>query len=298
MGAEPDPPGTGGGRAFAGIGFGPIQACLFLREAWLSGGFSRYAVALRRPEIVAAVRAAGDRVVVNTAAEDGVAAETLSGVEARRLGDPADREALVADLAAAHEVAVAVSGVDDYVSEGLDSIHRLLAAAVRRKAAGGGPKALVYAAENHYDAAGTLERAVLGAVPAAERDACRGAFQTVNTVIGKVSLVIDGADAIRRAGLVAAAPGLERAFLAERRARILIGAVDRRRTSGRAIPGFEERADLTPFDQAKFYGQNSLHAALGYFGLVLGEPSCRASRGFRKSGGSASTRSARSRDRC
>ncbi len=260
-----------GRRKLAGIGFGPIQACLFLREARLSGRFGRLAVGLRRADLVRSVRAAGDRFFVNTATRHGVQADEIPGVDARLLGNAAERERFIADLTSAEEISVAVSGVNQYATRGPESINRLLAAAIRGKARGDGPRSLIYAAENHSDAARILERAVFEEIPVPERDGCRAAAQFSNTVIGKISMVIRDPGDIATRRLRPTARGVTHAFLAERDARVLIEAVDPSRTSGRHLPGLIEKKALAPFDYAKLYGQNSIHSACGFFGLIFGK---------------------------
>ena len=260
-----------GHRTLAGIGFGPIQACLFLHEARHGGKFGRLAVGLRRADLARGIRSAGNRVFVNTATYGGIESHEIAAVDARLLGDAADRECFVGDLVSAEEIAVAVSGVDQYATSGPESVHRLLATAIREKARGHGPPTLVYAAENHADAAGILERAVHAEVPEAERANCQNVVQFCNTVISKISMAIRNAEEISARGLRPAVDGIAHAFLAERRARILIDAVDPERTSGRHLSGLVEKEDLAPFDQAKLYGQNSIHTACGFFGLILGK---------------------------
>jgi mannitol-1-phosphate 5-dehydrogenase len=257
------------GRVFVGIGFGAIQAGLYLREAKASGTFARTVVALRRPELASALAAAGE-VRINTALGNGLRVETLGGIEARCLADEADRARLHADLVAAHEIAVAVSSVGDYATKGPGSLDRLLAAAISEKARGRGPKALIYSSENNNDAARLLEEAILSALPEESRGAARGAFQTVDTVIGKMSRVVTEPSEIASAGLAPALPGGDRAFLVEAFNRIFVSRVDPARTSGRGIATFTEKDDLLPFEHAKLFGHNATHAGLAYAGQVLG----------------------------
>ena len=259
-----------GFRKLAGIGFGPIQTCLFLREARLSGNFGRLAVGLRRADVVRSIRAAGNRFFVNTATRRGVMADEITDIDVRLLPDAADRDSFIADLTDAEEIAVAVSGVDQYETSGPESVNRLLATAIRRKGRGGGPKALIYVAENHRDAARILEQAVFAEIPVPERTHCRTVAQFSNTVISKISMAIRTPEEIAARNLSPASPGLAHAFLAERTARVLIESVDPERTSGCRLPGLSEKKELAPFDQAKLYGQNSIHSACGFFGLVFG----------------------------
>lgn len=257
------------GRIFVGIGFGAIQTGLFLREAQLSGNFERYIVAMRRADLAKAVNASG-MVIVNIAMPDGIAVETYRDVEARCLSQPDDVALLQHDLREAHEISVAVSSVGDYVSDDAASLHRLIARAIAAKLKGKGPKVLIYSSENHNEAAALLERAILSALPPSERrDACQ-VFQTVDTVIGKMSRVIRDRDEIYKAGLALSSPQGSEAFLVEAFNHILISRVDPARTSGRGISQLTEKADLIPFEHAKIHGHNATHAGFAYMGQVLG----------------------------
>jgi spermidine synthase len=59
-------------HTFTGCGFGPIQAGLFVNEAYKSGNFERIVVAEIDPEIVKAVRDNNGTVYVNVAASDSI----------------------------------------------------------------------------------------------------------------------------------------------------------------------------------------------------------------------------------
>jgi hypothetical protein len=93
-------------------------------------------------------------------------------------------------VAEAEEISTAVPSVRFYTGPDPGSIHRILAQGLRRKAAKGGPRAVVYAAENHNHAAEILEAAVFDEIPAAEQSAVRVRVRFLNTVIGKMSGVI------------------------------------------------------------------------------------------------------------
>ena len=259
-----------GSRAFVGFGFGPIQAGLFLHEAFRSGAFGRLVVAEVDPELVAAVRAAGGRCSVNVAHRERVERAVVEAVEIVDPAAPADRRVLVEAIAAADEIATAVPSVDRYVSSTAGSVHRLLAAGLRRKAAQGGPRAIVYAAENHNHAAEILEEAVLSAVPEGERAAVSEHVRFLNTVIGKMSRVVSDPDEVRAHELVPLAPALPRAFLVEAFNRILISRIQYDGGFERGIAAFEEKDDLLPFEEAKLYGHNATHALGGYLGALAG----------------------------
>ncbi|OUC09354.1 hypothetical protein RY27_03370, partial [Litorilinea aerophila] len=84
-----------GARTFVGLGFGAIQAGLFLYEAWASGAFGRLVVAEIRPELVAAVREAGGYYHLNIAHAHGIEQVQVGPVEIYNPQLPAHREALV-----------------------------------------------------------------------------------------------------------------------------------------------------------------------------------------------------------
>jgi mannitol-1-phosphate 5-dehydrogenase len=257
---------------FVGFGFGPIQAGLFLYEAFASGAFDRLVVGYRRAEVIAAVRRSGGRVRVNIAHHDGIEPIEIGPVEIYDVTAKADRDALVEAVAEAGEIGVAVSSVADYVSPHPGSLHLILAAGLGRKAATSGPRAVVYAAENHNHAAEILEEGVLSEVAMAEHEAVRAQVCFLNTVIGKMSGVVSGDEAIRRRELVPITPELERAFLVEAYRRIYVSRPTFSEPYERGIRSFEEKEDLLPFEEAKLYGHNATHALAAYLALFFGLP--------------------------
>jgi hypothetical protein len=84
---------------------------------------------------------------------------------------PPDAARLIDAVAEAQEISTAVPSVRFYVRAGLGSIHHILAQGLRRKAITGGPRAVVYAAENHNHAAEILQAAVFDEIPAGEKEA-------------------------------------------------------------------------------------------------------------------------------
>ncbi|MEO0637181.1 MAG: hypothetical protein AAFY73_11085 [Pseudomonadota bacterium] len=254
---------------FVGIGFGAIQAGLFVREASRSGAFESITIAARRADLVEAVNRDG-RFQINVAQTDRIVSETINGVRALLLG-PNDRDALIEALTDATEIAVAVSSVADYRDQGPYGLDQLLAGAVLRKAGGHGPKALIYAAENHHEAARLLEHAIVDAALKIDPDVdVSSHFQTVDTVIGKMSRIVSDPDELEPLGVAEMTPGSGRAFLVEAFNRIQISEVDPERTSGRGIDVFEEKDDLHPFEDAKLHGHNATHALLAYLGTLAG----------------------------
>ena len=261
-------------RTYVGFGFGAIQAGLFLYEAHRSAAFGRLVVAEVMPEVVRAVREAGGRYTVNIAHADRVEQATVGPVEMADPATEADRARLVAAVAEAAEIGTAVPGVGYYCGAGPASICAILAAGLRRKAAQGGPRAVIYAAENHNHAAEILEAAVMGEIPAGERDAVRGRVRFLNTVVGKMSGVVADPDAIRDGHMATMTPAAPRAFLVEAFNRILISQIRFDDAPGeppfqRGIRAFEEKPNLLPFEEAKLYGHNATHALAAYLGYML-----------------------------
>lgn len=259
-------------RTFVGFGFGAIQAGLFLYEAFRSGNFERLVTAEVLPDVVADVRQAEGRFVVNIAHADGIESATVGPIEIENPAVEADRRRLIAAIADAEEISTAIPSVRFYVSDGPGSLHRILAEGLRRKASEDGPRAVVYAAENNNHAAEILEEAVMEAIPEAEHAAVRAKVRFLNTVIGKMSGVVVDPDEIQSQGLVTITPSASRAFLVEAFNRILISRIDFEGDPPyqRGITVFEEKPDLLPFEEAKLYGHNATHALAAYLGAVRG----------------------------
>jgi len=259
-----------GSKSFVGFGFGPIQSALFLYEAYRSGNFSSFSVADVDGELVRAVRAGGGRYTVNVARPDGIDRFTVEGVELHDSRTPEGRRAVVEAVAASDELATALPSVAVYTAGGQSSVADLLAAglAARREAGRlppGGLPTVVYTAENNNHAAEILEGHLRARVPA---EALAG-VQVLNTVIGKMSGVTADLPTIRRLGLATLTPQLPRAVLVEEFNRILISRV---RLPGfrRGIEVFQEKEDLLPFEEAKLYGHNAVHALIAYLAELKG----------------------------
>lgn len=261
-----------GTRTFVGFGFGPIQAGLFLYEAMRSGGFIRLVVAEILPELVNAVRTAQNSYFVNIAHSDRIERAPIGPIEIECPMVEADRRRLVQALAEAQEIATAVPSVQHYTAAGPASLHRLLAEGLRLKLKSNGPRAIIYAAENHNHAAEILQAAVREEIPRAEQEAAGARVRYLNTVIGKMSGVISDPDEMRSQALAPIAPGLPRAFLVEAFNRILISRIRFGVEPGfeRGITVFAEKDDLLPFEEAKLYGHNATHALAAYVSAIRG----------------------------
>jgi mannitol-1-phosphate 5-dehydrogenase len=245
-------------HCFFGFGFGPIQSGLFLYEAFRSGHFSELGAAEIDGSVVDAVRANGDRYVVNVAHETGIEKVTVGPVA---LLDPKrDRDAVVMAVARATEVSTALPSVRAY-TKGVPSVAALLADGLARRT--GDRTTLVYAAENHNHAAELLEEAV-----AAQPFPRAANVQYLNTVIGKMSGTIDDPQTVERLGLAPVAPGVGRAVLVESFRRILVSGAPL--GVPRGIDVFEEKPDLLPFEEAKLYGHNAIHSMIAYLASLRG----------------------------
>jgi len=246
-------------HVFVGFGFGPIQAGLFAKEAFESGNFRRIVVAEIDQRLVDAVHANHGTYYVNVARSDRVETVRVDNVE---LFNPTRDSEVRKALAEATEIATCLPSVSFYDSDKPDTVAALIAEGLRARKS---DATIVYAAENNNHAAEFLERAVgkrMG-TPLPPR------VQYLNTVIGKMSQVVTDPVEIAARNLAPIAPGIDRAFLVEEFNRILV--------SKTTIPGFApgievflEKDDLLPFEEAKLYGHNAIHALLGFIGTLKG----------------------------
>jgi mannitol-1-phosphate 5-dehydrogenase len=251
-------------KTFVGIGFGPIQSGLFLLEAQTSRNFERFVVAEVLPSVVDAIRRGGGECSVNVASARGITTHAISGVEVYNPLDRGDAERLVEAIAEADEIATALPSVM-FFDRGTPSPATLLARGFERKLADARlPTAIVYAAENHNHAAELLRESVLRALFAADRTRLDDRVQFLNTVIGKMSGVVNDRRQIEQDGLSPLVASGDSAVLVEEFCRILISQITLPEIQ-RGIEVFQEKADLLPFEEAKLYGHNAAHALLGYF---------------------------------
>jgi mannitol-1-phosphate 5-dehydrogenase len=162
-------------------------------------------------------------------------------------------------ISQADELATALPSVAFY-----DGVAAILAEGLSNQARQEKP-ALIYAAENHNHAAELLERSVRSCAAGADLSP----VQFVNTVIGKMSGVIDDAAEIDRLSLAQLTPAIGKAVLVEEFNRIFISRV-RLDDFARGIGVFIEKDDLLPFEEAKLYGHNAIHALIGYLAQKRG----------------------------
>jgi len=246
-------------HVFAGFGFGPIQAGLFAKEARESRNFKRIVIAEIDQKLVDAVRANRGTYYVNVARSDRVETVRIDGVE---LFNPTRDRELQTALAQASEIATCLPSVNFFDSDRPDSVAALIAEGLRTRES---DATIVYAAENNNHAAEILQQTVAKRWNAP----LPPMVQFLNTVIGKMSQVVTDPAEISERGLAPIAPGIDRAFLVEEFNRILVSKT----TIPDFTPGirvFIEKADLLPFEEAKLYGHNAIHAMLGFIGTLKG----------------------------
>jgi mannitol-1-phosphate 5-dehydrogenase len=245
---------------FVGFGFGPIQTGLMLCEAVASGSFERFVIAEVDQGLVDAVRAAGGSVAINVAGRGSISTRILPRLELYNPRVPEDRKAVVSAIGDASELATAIPSVDYYTAGGEASIAAMIAAG-----ADDGRQRIVYTAENNNFAAEILRAAM-------EKNSPGKAFkdlQILNTVVGKMSGAVSSPAEMKRLGLAPLVQGFEKCVLVEEFNRILISRVTLPGFT-RGIRVFEEKDDLLPFEEAKLFGHNAVHAVLGYLAWLRG----------------------------
>jgi mannitol-1-phosphate 5-dehydrogenase len=242
---------------FTGFGFGPIQAGLFAKEAFESGNFSRIVAAEIDQSIVDAVRANKGSYYVNIAKADGIEVQKIDGVELLNPNVPTDKQVLLEVLAQSTEITTCLPSINFY-----NSVAALISDGLKSSKA---KATIIYTSENHNRAAEILEESVSKKTGGISRDK----VQFLNTVIGKMSRVVDNPVEIAQLKLKTISPAIERAFLVEEFNRIL---VTRTKLAGfkPGIKVFIEKDNLLPFEEAKLYGHNAIHSLLGFLGAVKG----------------------------
>jgi mannitol-1-phosphate 5-dehydrogenase len=247
---------------FVGFGFGPIQATIFSRDAIESGHFDEVVVAEIDADLVSAVRGNQNRYTYNVASADGRAAVTVEGVELLNPQDAGQSARLKEILGRSTEVVTALPSVAFY-DRGKPSVAARIAGALK---AGDASATAVYTAENHNHAAEILDEKIA----ALQTDAITARpMHCLNTVIGKMSRVVTGPGEMADLQLEPLVPGMSRALLVEAFHRILVSRT-RLPDFSPGIQTLIEKDDLLPFEEAKLYGHNAIHALLGFVGAVLG----------------------------
>jgi mannitol-1-phosphate 5-dehydrogenase len=248
-------------HVFVGFGFGPIQAGLFVKEALQTGNFSRIAVAEIDPEVVEAVRANKGTYFVNVAKSDSLEVIKIDGIEIYNPNDLKDRELLLDAMSQSTEIITSLPSVEFYDNRDV-SVASLIAKGFENCSS---PATIVYAAENNNYAAQILKEKVNSKMTRP----IEHPVQYLNTVIGKMSQVVTESEEIQRKELTPVAPGIKRAFLVEEFNKILVTKC-RIEDFKPGIEVFIEMDNLLPFEEAKLFSHNAVHALLAYLGAYKG----------------------------
>jgi len=265
-------------HCFVGFGFGPIQSALFAKLAAESGRFGEIVVGDVDGALVSALQGYDGGYAVNVAYADRIAVEIVHGMRLLNLTKADELAQFREVIGRATEIVTSLPSVAFY-TRALESVGRrhpclAVASLIREGLAHGDAPCMVYTAENNNHAAEILEEAVVDGSPGRLRPT-----QFLNTVIGKMSQVIDTgllsgsrlgcfADTLamtapRNDELEPIVPDYPRAFLVESFNKILVSKI----TLPNFTPGitvFEEKEDLLPFEEAKLFGHNAIHAVMGF----------------------------------
>ncbi|MCE5340007.1 MAG: hypothetical protein LLF92_02600 [Planctomycetaceae bacterium] len=200
--------------------------------------------------MVDAVRANNGCYYINVAKSNCTETFKIEGIEIYNPSVDKDKAELIRAISQSTEFCTSLPSVNFYdkgvaqlIKEGLSKTNNVI----------------VYTAENNNHAAEILEQKV-------------GSFKNVqflNTVIGKMSQVVTDKDEIQRKNLKTIVPGVDRAFLVEEFNKILVTKCHLPDFAP-GIRVFIEKEDLLPFEEAKLYGHNAIHALLAYLGAQKG----------------------------
>ncbi len=244
---------------FTGFGFGPIQSGLFAAEAFKSGNFERIIIAEIDQKLVDAVRQNKGTYYVNVACEDRIITEKIEGIEIYNPKVQEDRKKIINAIAESTEIVTSLPSVDFY-DMGENSVASLIAQGLSGNKRQG---CIIYAAENNNEAAEILRSKIKS------KGELKNNVQFLNTVIGKMSGVKTDPEEIKKADLKTITPDFERAFLVEEFHHILVTKTSLDNFEP-GIKVFMEKENLLPFEEAKLYGHNAIHALLAYLGYVKG----------------------------
>ena len=240
-----------------GFGFGPVQAGLFVNEAFHSTNFRRIVISEIDAELVDAITANNGSYYVNIAKANGIEAVKIEGIKIFNPDVEEGRNALIEALSRSTEIVTSLPSVSFYDVTN-NSAASLIARGLQNHKA---DATIIYTAENNNHAGQILEEAVTKKLnkPLSDR------VQFLNTVIGKMSRIVTNPQQINQKNLTPIAPGADKAFLVEEFNKILVTKCD--------IDGFKpgievflEKDDLLPFEEAKLYGHNAIHTLLAYLG--------------------------------
>lgn len=255
---------------FVGFGFGAIQGGLFVYEAFQADPTRRLVVAEVIPEIVKSIRQSNGTYYLNIAYKNKVEIVKVENIDIQNPNEENGRFNLIEAVAKASEVSTALPSVEFYHQDGINSVSQIIAEGLVRKIDNDYPPVIIYTAENNNLAAEILEEKVRENIPGRMQANLIRKAQFVNTVIGKMSQVINDIDIIQEEKMAPITRQLNRAFLVESFNRIQISRLNQVGQFRRGIPVFEEKDDLLRFEEAKLYGHNATHALMGYLCAMAG----------------------------
>ncbi|BBE20410.1 mannitol-1-phosphate 5-dehydrogenase [Aquipluma nitroreducens] len=250
-------------KSFVGFGFGAIQSGLFLYEAMCSNNFKSFVIAEIDPALVNAVRNSGGFCQINVAHTNGISTERIGPIQIFNPNVAEDRLLLINAVAEADELATALPSVSFFDKGGEASVVNILSEGFKK--ADTDCRKIIYVAENHNQAAEILQAAVVKALGTE----VSSNIQFLNTVIGKMSGIVTDEEEQKRLGIITMTPEIPKAILVEEFNRILLSKINLPGFE-RGIKVFEEKSDLLPFEEAKLYGHNAIHALIGYLAYKRG----------------------------
>ncbi len=240
-------------KIFLGFGLGAIQSGLMLMEAVKSGNFGRFIILEVNGALVEEIKSSGNSIVINTATNDGIIKFTIPNIEIYNPTDSKDLSKIQEAIASADEMATAIPSVDFY-DLGENSIVKLLANNINSD-----KQQILYASENNNYAAEILLKKIKKYATADKLNN----FQILNTVIGKMSGVIQDEATIAELNLDTITPNSLSAILVEEFNNIIITKIALPNFS-KGIEVFLEKEELLPFEEAKLFGHNAVHSMLGF----------------------------------
>jgi len=244
-------------KTFLGFGLGAIQSGLMLIEAVKSGNFERFVILEVNGKLVDEIRNNGNSIVLNTATNNGIIKFNISHIEIYNPTDLKDLEKIKEAISVADEMSTAIPSVEFY-DMGKNSIARLLANNINVK-----KQQILYASENNNYSAKILKNKIKEYTTI---DKLKN-FQILDTVIGKMSGVIQDEETIKELNLERITPESSSAILVEEFNHIIISKIN--------LPGFikgievfVEKEELLPFEEAKLFGHNAVHSMLGFLAYL------------------------------
>lgn len=245
-------------KTFLGFGLGAIQSGLMLLEAAKSGNFKRFVILEVNDKLVEDIRSSSNSIVINTATKSGIIKFQIKNLEIYDPTDPNDLDNIKDTIFNADEMATAIPSVDYYDSAYENSIAKLLAKNINHE-----KQQILYASENNNYAAEILIKKIQKySNPEKIKN-----LQILNTVIGKMSGIIQDVETIAELGLDTITNKSSSAILVEEFNKIIVSKITLPGFS-KGIDVFVEKEDVLPFEEAKLFGHNAVHSTLGFLAYL------------------------------